>query len=170
MNLEMTFDMALLVCAVVSLGEHHLTGQMKPTHNEKGQILMCSASDYKSPVTSWQFCCFGGTFSCLWVKLSRTPDILSPSCLPALCLLPPPPPWNYQERPGAFVCVNFPLAAPELSESFYFPQRGSPDARVCDQWAMCYSALPGLARVSLQKCKHRCCNSAPEWWAGLQTK
>ena len=56
--------MALLVCAFVSLGEYHLRGQMKPTHNEKGQILMCSASDYKSPVTSWQFCfvALGGLF------------------------------------------------------------------------------------------------------------
>lgn len=84
---------------------------------------MCLASDYKSPITPWQFffCCFGETFSYMLAKLSGTPHFWLPSCLATL-LLPPSSLETILMSPIAFPCVNFPLAAPQFSETFYFPK------------------------------------------------
>lgn len=49
-------------------------------------------------------------------------------------------------RPVAFICVNFPLAAPQLLESFSFPKGNHQMLRL---WSMC-SVLFGFAWACLQ--------------------
>ena len=133
---------------------------------------MCSASDYKPPLTPGQLRCFGGTFPSLGANSAETLIFCHHLVylLSASSLLHASETMS-REAPVAPFCVNFPLAVTQLSESFYFPQRGSPDASVCNQWAVCYLALPGLAHVSAQKkCKQSCCSSALGWGEGLQVK
>lgn len=113
------------------------------------------------------FYCFGETFSYMWVKLSGTPYCLPSFCLPTLFLLLAPLLEATQMRPVAFTCVNFPLAAPQFSASFYFPKG--------NHQMLAQSAIPMHCAVEL-------CLGLPQrppemstgawqhclgWWAGL---
>lgn len=85
---------------------------------------MCSASDYKSPRRPWQFysVALGGPFH---TCESNSVEPLISRHLLAYLLSSSSRLYSLETtlmRPVAFICVNFPLAAPQLSESFYFPK------------------------------------------------
>lgn len=120
---------------------------------------MCSASDYKSPMTSWQFfsVALGRPFhtcepnSLEILNSHHLPaHLVFSSLLPTLKLL-----WWAL----FFICANFPLPVPQLLESFSFPKGNH---RMLSLPSVC-SVLLGFAWACPSvpaKCKKRCCNSA----------
>ena len=106
------------------------------------------------------FCCFGETFSHMWVQLHGTPYCPSSSCLPTLLLPPAPLLEATWKRPVAFTCVDFPLAAPDSQHHSVSPKgitRCSLGLRAMR--TVLVRLCLGLPHV-LQKCKQRCGNTA----------